>query len=344
MGQRTPAKDGFSMPAEWAQHDGCLISWPCSEETWCGYMMKAKKAYAEVISAINQFEQVTVLSDPSTANEARRVIGNKINIIEIPLDDSWIRDNGPAFVKSEEGKLATVNFGFNGWGGRFPHLKDSKASDAISDIMRIQKYSAPMILEGGAIAVDGEGTLLTTESCLLNRNRNPDLTKDQIDKILGDYLGIKKVLWVKQGIHGSMIDGHIDGVSAFVRPGTVIHASTKDESDPNFTIMRDNRARLETMTDARGRSIEVVDFPMPVQREIEGHRIAPCYTNFFIAKGGIVAPTFGEANDNVALEILRGLFPKHEVVGVRCEYIGIGGGEVHCITQQIPTGVPASPD
>ena len=141
-----------------------------------------------------------------------------------------------------------------------------------------------------------------------------------------------------------MIDGHIDGVAAFVRPGTVIHASTKDESDPNFTIMRDNRARLETMTDARGRPIEVIEFPMPVQREIEGHRIAPCYTNFFIAKGGIVAPTFGEANDDVALEILRDLFPKHEVVGVRCEYIGIGGGEVHCITQQIPTGVPAPPD
>jgi agmatine deiminase len=307
-------------------------------------MTKAKKAYAEVIGTINRFEPVIVLSDSSTAAEARRTVGNDIDILEIPLDDSWIRDNGPAFIRSKEGKLATVNFGFNGWGGRFLHLKDSKASDAISDRMRIRKYNAPMILEGGAIAVDGEGTLLTTESCLLNRNRNPNLTRIQIESILKDYLGIKKVLWVKQGIYGSMIDGHIDGVAAFVRPGTVIHASTGDESDPNFTIMRDNRARLETMTDAKGRPIEVIDFPMPVQREIEGHRIAPCYTNFFIAKGGIVAPTFGEANDEVALEILRDLFPSHEVVGVRCEYIGIGGGEVHCITQQIPMGTPVPPD
>jgi len=307
-------------------------------------MIEAKRAYAEVIGAINRFEPVTVLSDPSTGAEARKTLGNDIGILEIPLDDSWIRDNGPAFITSGDGKLATVQFGFNGWGGRFPHLRDSKASDAISNRMKIREYNAPMTLEGGAIAVDGEGTLLTTESCLMNRNRNPDLTRDQIEKILGDYLGVKKVLWVKQGIHGSMIDGHIDGVSAFVRPGTVIHASTKDESDPNFMIMRGNRARLETMTDARGRPIEIIDFPMPVQREIEGHRIAPCYTNFFIAKGGIVAPTFGEANDEVALEILRDLFPKHEVVGVRCEYIGIGGGEVHCITQQIPFGTPVPSD
>jgi len=141
-----------------------------------------------------------------------------------------------------------------------------------------------------------------------------------------------------------MIDGHIDGVAAFTCPGTVVHASTKDESDPNFTIMRDNRTRLETMTDAKGRPIEVIDFPMPVQREIEGHRIAPCYTNFFIAKGGIVAPTFGETNDEIALAILRDLFPKHEVVGVRCEHIGIGGGEIHCITQQVPEGAPVPPD
>lgn len=306
--------------------------------------MKAKRAYAEVIGAINRFEPVTVLSDPSTTAEARKTLGNDIDILEISLDDSWIRDNGPAFVTSGNGKLATVRFGFNGWGGRFPHLKDSRAPDAISDHLKIRKYNAPMVLEGGAIAVDGEGTLLTTESCLMNRNRNPSLTRDQIERILGDYLGIRKVLWVKQGIHGSMIDGHIDGVAAFVRPGTVIHASTNDESNPNFTIMRDNRARLDTMTDARGKPIEVVDFPMPVQRDIEGHRIAPCYTNFFIARGGVVAPTFGEANDDIALEILRELFPNHEVVGVRCEYIGIGGGEIHCITQQIPFGTPVPPD
>lgn len=332
------------MPAEWAPHAGCLISWPCKVETWFGYMREAKKAYIEVINAINRFEPVTVLSDPSTAAEARKSIGKRIEILEIPLDDSWIRDNGPAFVTTKDGRSAMVQFGFNGWGGRFPpYDRDVKAPEAIARHLKVRTYIAPIILEGGAITVDGEGTLLTTESCLLNRNRNPNLTKDQIERILADYLGIKKVLWVRQGIFGSAIDGHIDGVAAFVRPGTVLHASTKDKSDPNYEIMRDNRARLETLTDARGRPIEVIDFPMPVRREVGGNKIAPCYTNFFIAKRGIVAPTFGEPNDEVALGILRDLFPKHEVIGVRCEYIGVGGGEVHCITQQIPVGTMVPP-
>jgi agmatine deiminase len=332
-----PVEDGFSMPAEWAPHAGCFVSWPCKEETWCGFVKQAKRAYSEVISAISQFEPVFVLSDPSTAREARQAVTKETTIIELPLDDAWIRDNGPTFVSSDSGELAIVHFGFNGWGERFPPFdRDARVPELLADRMGLTRYVVPMTLEGGAICVDGEGTLLTTESCLLNINRNPNLHRERIEELLESFLGARKVLWLKQGIHKSMIDGHIDGIAAFVRPSKVVLASTEDGSDPNHAIMRDNRDRLETMTDAKGRSIEIVDFPMPKLREIAGNRIAPCYTNFYIAAGGIVAPTFGEPTDRKALEILEGLFPNHEVVGVRSEYIGVGGGEIHCITQQIP--------
>jgi agmatine deiminase len=332
-----PVEDGFSMPAEWAPHAGCFVSWPCKEETWCGFVKQAKRAYSEVISAISQFEPVFVLSDPSTTREARQAVTKETTIIELPLDDAWIRDNGPTFVSSDSGELAIVHFGFNGWGERFPPFdRDARVPDLLADRMGLRRYVAPMTLEGGAICVDGEGTLLTTESCLLNINRNPNLHRERIEELLESFLGARKVLWLKQGIHKSMIDGHIDGIAAFVRPSKVVLASTEDESDPNHAIMRDNRDRLETMTDAKGRSIETIDFPMPKLREIAGNRIAPCYTNFYIATGGIIAPTFGEPTDRKALGILEGLFPNHEVVGVRSEYIGVGGGEIHCITQQIP--------
>jgi agmatine deiminase len=325
------------MPPEWAPHSGCFISWPCREDTWCGFYKEAKKAYTEVIKAVAKFEPVVILSDPSTLAEARNAVDKEIHVIEIGLDDAWIRDNGPTFVTSDEGDSAIVQFGFNGLGGRFPpYDNDAMVPEILADRMGLRRYLAPMILEGGAICVDGEGTLLTTESCLLNANRNPAFSRTDVESCLKSYLGVQKILWLKQGIHKSMIDGHIDGVAAFVRPSTVVMASTRDAQDPNHEVMRTNRARLETMTDARGRSIEIVDIPIPKRREIAGNRIAPCYTNFFIANGGIVAPAFGEANDRAAIAVLQNLFPKHEVVGVRCEYIGVGGGEIHCITQQIP--------
>jgi agmatine deiminase len=335
--RETPKDCGLSMPPEWGPHSGCLVSWPCKEDTWCGYWNEVKTAYAETIEAIGVFEPVFVLSDPSTLMEAREAVGKEAHVMEVPLDDSWIRDNGPIFVTSESGEGAIAHFGFNGWGGRFPPFdRDAKVPEILSGRMGLRRYIAPMVLEGGAICVDGEGTLLTTESCLLNPNRNPGLSRERVEEILRSYLGVSKILWLRQGIYKSMIDGHIDGVAAFIRPSTVILASTEDESDPNCEVMRTNRAMLETMTDARGRPIEIIDFPMPRLREIEGNRIAPCYTNFYIAQGGIVAPMFGEANDEVALGLLRGLFPNHQVVGVRSEYIGVGGGEIHCITQQIP--------
>ena len=333
----TPADAGLSMPAEWSPQSGCLVSWPCNEDTWSGFFPEAKAAFAAVIEAISAFEPVVVLSDASTYGEACRAVGRGAHVIEVPLDDSWIRDNGPIFVTSDEGDSAIAHFGFNGWGGRFPPFdRDAAIPEVMADKMRMRRYGAPMILEGGAISVDGEGTLLTTESCLLNPNRNPDMTREEVEDVIKSYLGVRRILWLKQGIHESIIDGHVDGVAVFARPATVVAASTDDENDPNRAIMNANRARLETMTDARGRSIEVVDLPMPKRREVNGNRMAPCYTNFLIAQGGVVAPIFGDENDEEAIATPRSLFPEREIVGIRCEHIGVGGGEVHCITQQVP--------
>lgn len=336
-GARTPADDGFRMPAEWEAHAGCYIAWPCKPETWFGHDGKVKASYAEVAKAIARFEPVTILAPPALAREARRFLGSGFEIVEMELDDSWIRDNGPSFVTSSGGGEAIVHFGFNGWGGRFtPCDRDAEVPRLLAKRLDLPYYRAPMVLEGGAISVDGQGTLLTTESCLLNPNRNRQMAREDIERTLGSYLGVRKVIWLPGGTHGSVVDGHVDGVAAFVRPGIVIAAVAPDPSDPNHPILRENRARLQGATDARGRSLEVLELPVPRKRELAGRRIAASYVNFFIANGGVVAPIFGDPADAEALAALREAFPDRDVVGIRGEYIGVGGGVIHCITQQRP--------
>ena len=344
MTARTPYDDGFVMPAEWQPHDRCFISWPCREKTWSGHFEKAKKAYLDVITNIHRFEPVVVLADPSDAREARSRLGKEIEVFEIELDDSWIRDNGPIFVCDSCNRVALVKFAFNAWGNKSPsYSKDDYVPIALSEHLRIRHYVAPMILEGGAISVDGEGTLLTTEQCLLNSNRNPNLVKEQIEHMLALYLGVRKVIWLGKGVEEDMTDGHVDGVAGFAGPHLVIAACTKDSSDPNFNTLRENIERLESSTDAKGRSIEIVRLVQPRPRKVEGIHITPGYTNHYIANEGVIMPTYGISEDRIALETLRSVYPRREVIGVNCSYIEIGGGAVHCITQQMPTGIPIPP-
>ncbi len=344
MGMGTPASDGFSMPAEWSQHSTCYISWPCKERTWHGHYDKSKSAYAEVIKAVSRFEPVTVLATPSTASEANNVLGREVKYLEVELDDSWVRDNGPIFVKDGNGRVALVKFGFNAWGSKYPPWdKDELVPDFIAKRLGMRRYDAPMILEGGSISADGEGTLLTTEQCLLNKNRNPQLTRDKIEGVLAEYLGIKKVVWLGKGVEDDITDGHVDGVASFARPHLVVASHTKDRTDPNFANLDENVSRLESATDAKGRSIEVVKIVQPRPRRVDGLPITPGYTNHFIANGGIVVPTYGIPEDEVALDTLKGIYHGYEVVGVNAAYIEIGGGAVHCITQQQPAGKPALP-
>jgi agmatine deiminase len=342
MEKRTPASDGFSMPAEWSPHSICYISWPCKERTWHGHYDKSKAAYAGVIKAVSRFEPVTVLATPSTIAEARSVLGRGVNYLEVELDDSWVRDNGPIFVKDGDGRVALVKFRFNAWGGKYPPFdKDELVPDVIAKHLGMRRYDAPMILEGGSISVDGEGTLLTTEQCLLNVNRNPRMSREQIERILAEYLRLKKVIWLGKGVEEDITDGHVDGVATFAGPHLVVASHTKDDTDPNFSNLEENIARLESATDAKGKSIEVVRVVQPRPRKVDGLPITPGYTNHFIANGGVVVPTYGISEDTIALETLQGVYRDRKVVGVNASYIEIGGGAVHCITQQQPLGDPA---
>jgi agmatine deiminase len=331
------------MPAEWERHAGCYIAWPCNPGTWHGHDEAVKAQYAEVANAIRRFEPVTMLTPPRLVSEARAFLEPDVEIVEMDLDDSWVRDNGPFFVTSRAGAEAAVHFGFNGWGGRFtPYERDAEVPALLAKRLGLPYYRAPMILEGGAISVDGEGTLLTTESCLLNPNRNPGRAQGDIEGILKAYLGARKVIWLPGGMHGSQVDGHIDGVAAFVRPGEVIAAMTRDPADPSHRILTENRARLANASDSKGRTLEVHEVPVPRTRALGDRRIASTYVNFYVANGGVVAPLFGDAADDLALARLEEAFPDREVVGIRAEHIAIGGGVIHCITQQRPSASLAS--
>ncbi|MFZ0829790.1 MAG: agmatine deiminase family protein [Thermoplasmata archaeon] len=341
--ERTPLEDGFTFPAEWTPHRACYMAWPSRADTWKGRLDEARGAYAHVAHAIQRFEPVIMLVPPDAVAGARRQLGKEIEIQPTDLDDSWIRDNGPIFLKAGDGRLAALKLQFNGWGGRYPpYDKDATAPEVIAQRLSLPLYRAPIVAEGGALAVDGEGTVVTTESCLLNPNRNPGRTKAEMESALKSYLGVRKVIWLRRGMHATQIDGHVDGVAAFVRPGAILVASAPDPSDPNHQPFRENRERLQSETDGRGRPIEVIDFPSPAPHRIDGHLLSATFMNFYIANGGIVAPTFGDPADADALDGLRSLFPGREVVGVRCEDIAIGGGDVHCITQQLPMGESAS--
>jgi agmatine deiminase len=334
---RTPLEDGFTFPAEWTRHRACYMAWPSRADTWKGHLEEARVAYTHVAQAIQRFEPVIVLAPPRVVEDARRRLGKEVEIQATDLDDAWIRDNGPLFVTSPDGRMAAVKFLFNGWGERYPPFdKDASAPEVLAARLSLPLYRAPIVAEGGALAVDGEGTLVTTESCLLNPNRNPGRSKAAVESALKSYLGVRKVIWLRQGMHASQIDGHVDGIAAFARPGVILAAAAPDPADPNHETFRENRERLQSETDGRGRPIEVLDLPSPAPHRIDGTPIAATFMNFYIANGGIVAPVFGDPADAQALDCLRSVFPGREVIGVRCENIAIGGGDVHCITQQLP--------
>lgn len=333
----TPAEDGFYMPAEWAPHDRCWMSWPCRRELWGEGMLSAKAAYASVARAIAAFEPVTMLARPADVAEARLACGPTVGVSEMPLDDSWFRDNGPTFVVDGRGGLAGVTWNFNAWGARFhPWADDARAAATLLGRLGLPAYAAPLILEGGAIHVDGQGTLLATEECLLNDNRNPELTRQDIEATLAMHLGVRRIVWLGQGLSGDETDGHVDNLACFVRPGVVLLAGSDDPADENFERLRDNARRLSAARDAAGRSLEVVRIPLPPATWLDGRRLPVSYVNFYLANGAVIAPAFGAAEDEAALDILRRLFPDRRVVAVDSAAIAAGGGNIHCITQQQP--------
>jgi len=342
-----PAEDGFFMPAEWAPHSRCWMEWPCRAETWGDRIEAAREAYAEVAKAIAQFEPVTMITKPKNVAEVSIALGSatRINTLSLPHDDSWMRDNGPTFVVDGRGQVAGVDWKWNAWGNKYPdHERDAAVAEAVLKHLEMRRYEAPFVLEGGAIHTDGEGTLLTTESVLLNPNRNGPVTRSEMEELLAAYLGIRKVIWLGEGLQGDDdTDGHVDNLACFARPGVVLALTTNDPADGNYHVLQDNLARLRAATDAEGRSLEIVEIEQP-RRQIhaDGRRLPLSYINFYIANGGIIMPVFEDPQDSRAFDTLSRVFPDREIVQVPAVDIVHGGGGIHCITQQQPAGTPAT--
>ena len=333
-----PTDDGFFMPAEWAPHKRCWMAWPCRTELWGDGLDAARAAYTAVAKSIADFEPVTMVANGEEIAEVSLRCGSGIACLPLAHDDSWMRDNGPTFLANAQGGLAGVDWGFNAWGGKYDtYENDAAVAGAVLQHLDVTSYQAPMVLEGGSIHVDGEGTLLTTEQCLLHPNRNPDLSREQIEQHLRAYLGIRQVIWLGQGLVDDETDGHVDNLACFVRPGVVLALSTDDADDENYAALQDNLARLRAAKDAAGRELEVIEVPQPARRMGEdGCRMALSYINFYIANGGVVMPSFEDAKDEAAYAIVSKCFPDRDVRQLPMLDVVCGGGGIHCITQQQP--------
>ncbi|KAL5725608.1 agmatine deiminase [Ranunculus cassubicifolius] len=368
--QGTPAVLGYRMPAEWEPHSQTWIGWPERPDNWRNNAVPGQQAFVNVAIAISKFEPVTVCASPAQWENARSQMPPNIRVVEMSMNDSWFRDSGPTFVvraralnsEDSEHMVAGIDWNFNSWGG----VEDGCYTDWSLDLLvakkilgieKVPRFPQSIILEGGSIHVDGEGTCLTTEECLLNKNRNPHLTKDQIENELKTYLGVKKVIWLPRGLLGDDdTNGHIDNMCCFAKPGVVLLSWTDDESDPQYERSIEALSVFEKETDAVGRKIEVIKLHVPgplymTSEESNGviqdgeakprpasTRLAASYVNFYIANGGIIAPAFGDEKwDNEARRVLTSVFPKHQVVMVEgAREIVLAGGNIHCITQQQP--------
>ena len=334
----TPAAEGFTMPGEWERHTRCWMAWPCRPETWPdGAFDAATAAYTDVARAISRFEPVTMVCDPADVADASLACGPGVEILPLPISDSWIRDTGPSFVTDGKGRLAGIHWRFNAWGGNYPDCaKDQQVGRLMLEHLGLRRFGAPLVMEGGSFHVDGEGTLLTTEQCLLNPNRNPNLGKAEIEELLKEHLGISTVIWLGEGYQDDETDGHIDEIALFVKPGVVMAITTDDPGDANFKAFQDNLDRLKRARDAQGRELEVIPVRQPARRDENGVRLTLSYTNLYIANGGIVMPAFEDSADDEAFRIVRRAFPDREVVQIPALDIVRGGGGIHCITQQQP--------
>ncbi len=355
----TPRQDGFRMPGEFEPHAGTWMLWPERPDNWRLGAKPAQKTFAQVAAAIAQFEPLTMGVSNAQFLNARSLLPPNVRVVELSYDDSWMRDCGPTFVKNDQGIVRVVDWEFNAWGGLtgglyFPWDNDNKVARKVAEIERADRYKAPLVLEGGSIHVDGQGTLLTTEECLLNPNRNPELSKAEIEAYLQDYLNIQKIIWLGQGIFNDETNGHVDNIACFVRPGVVALAWTDDKQDPQYDISADAYERLRMATDAKGRSLEVhkIHVPNPIlitEEESQGvdstegtlprnpgDRLAGSYINYYCCNGAVIVPTFSDPHDPFALRDLQVLYPDRKVVPIPAREILLGGGNIHCITQQQP--------
>ena len=328
-----PAAGGFYMPPEWGPHDCCWLAWPRREAAYRGFLHEARLAYAALCHAIAEFEPVRVAVHPEDEAAARRLLSDAIALFPVPIDDAWVRDSGPTFVVHADGRVAGVDWAFNAWGGKYhPWAEDDALAGRLLDSLGCRRFLAPLVLEGGSIHVDDEGTLLTTEQCLLHPNRNPRLRRPDIEQVLAEFLGVGRFLWLAGDARDTETDGHVDNLACFAGENRVLLMA--DEADPS---LRENHRRLRAAVNAQGGAYDLVLLPRPTVGE-GGEDFIASYVNFYFANGGVVLPSFGVAEDARVLAVFRELFPERKAVAVPAFDIVRGGGGIHCVTQQQPSG------
>ena len=354
----------LTMPAEYMPHRGTIMIWPVRKGSWPYGAKKAQEAFTQVIRAIAKREEVWVLyhaQKPDLELLEESDSRGRIHLLDIPTDDAWARDMCPTFVRNAGGDVAGIDWQFNAWGGDYDGLykdfsMDNACAEAVCRALGIPVVSAgSFVLEGGSIHVDGEGTLITTQECLLSQGRNPALTREQIEDKLAHYLGIQKVIWLPWGIYQDETNGHVDNICAFTAPGKVVLAWTDDQTDPQYARSMADLEVLQNEQDAKGRPFQITKLPIPSaaicmraedvkgfvfeageDRREAGERLAASYVNFYLANGAVIVPQFADVNDRQAVDILEREFPDRSVIPVMARDILMGGGNIHCITQQVP--------
>ena len=345
----TPKEKKYYMPAEWYPHKCCWMQWPYNNPNHNGYgaipswshfdFEKGRLAWANVANSIVKFEQVKMITHPDEIRKAKKLLDSKIEIIKFKIDDCWARDSGAIFLLNDKNMLGGIDWEFNGWGKFKPYDSDNKIAKFMIENSSAAYFKNQMILEGGSIHVDGEGTLLTTEQCLLNKNRNPKLSTKEIENNLKEYLNINKIIWLKNGTDEGT-DGHVDNIACFVKPGTILSLSCKDKNDPFYEKINENLEILKTSTDSKGRRLKIIELEMSYKRLIPNDDEPSSYINFYIANNGIVMPSFeDEKADYNAKTIVQSIFPDRKIICINGIDISMGGGNVHCITQQQPMSV-----
>lgn len=331
-----PADLGYTMPAEWAPHAGCWMAWPRRVELWREHMEGAREDYARVARAIAAHERLTMIADPADVAEARRRCGPSVSVLSMPIDDSWLRDSAPTFLVDGAGGRAAAAFTFNAWGNKYhPHDQDATLGERIARAAEVPVYRSELVVEGGGFLSDGEGTLITAETCVLNPNRNPGWTKREAEAELRAMLGVRKVIWVPGDVMDTETDGHVDGYLAYVKPAALLCETVADPADPRYPIMAENRRVLESETDARGRRFELLPIA-EAPRSAVPEGACRSYVNLYIANGAVIAPAYGIVEDEAVVQTLRRAYPDRAIVPVALADLFRGGGGIHCITQQEP--------
>lgn len=356
----TPKQDGFRMPGEFEHHAGCYMIWPERPDNWRLGAKPAQQVFTKVANTIGKYEPITMIVSKNQYQNARGMLNDYVRVVEMSNDDSWCRDCGATFVINDKGDVRGVDWAFNAWGGLvdglyFPWDQDDKIAQKMCELERVDSYRLDnFILEGGSIHVDGEGTVMTTEETLLSEGRNSHMTKEEIEKTLLEYLNCEKMLWIPRGIYNDETNGHVDNICNFVKPGVVVLAWTDDENDPQYEISKEAYDYLSSQTDAKGRKLEIhkLHVPSPVLitkaeslgvdaidgtlPRKEGDRLAASYVNYYTGNGFVAVPVFNDPKDQDAVNLLQKLYPDRKIEPIYAREILLGGGNIHCITQQLP--------